>query len=227
MPDLAKKCIQSWKKFCPDYEIKEWNEDNFDINSNQYVKEAYKAKKWAFVTDYVRLWALVNFGGVYMDTDVEVINSIDVFLNEKAFSGFEKENYIPTGIMACEKDFLLFKEFLDEYENRSFINEDGTYDLTTNVVTITNYCVKYGLILNNTKQTINDFTLYPKDYFCPKNYETGKITCTSNTYVIHHFSASWIPLKMKIITIIIRFLGPDIMSWLSKQKRKIMKIMGK
>lgn len=79
LPDLAKKCIQSWKKFCPDYEIKEWNEDNFDINSNQYVKEAYKAKKWAFVTDYVRLWALVNFGGVYMDTDVEVINSIDVF----------------------------------------------------------------------------------------------------------------------------------------------------
>lgn len=223
MPDLGKKCIESWKKFCPDYEIKEWNEDNFDINSNQYVKEAYEAKKWAFVADYVRLWALVNNGGVYMDTDVEVINSIDVFLNEKAFSGFEKKDSIPTGIMACEKDFLLFKELLNEYENRAFIKDDGTYDLTTNVIAITNYCINYGLILNNEKQTINGFTLYPNDYFCPKNYETGKIKCTSNTYTIHHFSGSWLPLKTKVITAIIRFLGPDIMSFLSKQKRKIKK----
>ena len=104
LPKLAKKCLASWKKYCPDYQIKCWNESNFDVNSNQYVKEAYENKKYAFVTDYVRLYALYNFGGVYMDTDVEVIKNIDDFLNCKGFSSFESTNLVPTGILASEKE---------------------------------------------------------------------------------------------------------------------------
>ena len=192
LPELALKCIESWKKYCPDYEIIEWNEKNFDLTSNTYVKEAYEAKKWAFITDYVRLYAMVNYGGIYMDTDVEVIKPLDQFLVHEAFSGFEDPKNIPTGIMACEKDFTLFKELLSYYDNRHFIKEDGSYDMTTNVVTITNMCLEHGLVLNNQLQTVRGFTLYPNDVFCPKSHETGEINLTENTHTIHHFSGSWI-----------------------------------
>ena len=197
LPELAIKCIESWKKYCPDYEIIEWNEKNFDLNCNKYVKEAYEAKKWAFITDYVRLYAMVTQGGIYMDTDVEVLKNLDIFLNNKAFSGFEKENAIPTGIMAFVKDFPLFKEILYNYKKKSFIKENGEMDLTTNVTTITNICLTHGLKLNNQEQTIDDFTLYPKEIFCPKNYETGKIEYTEKTVTIHHFSGSWHTEKEK------------------------------
>lgn len=197
LPELAVRCINSWKNKCPDYKIIEWNEDNFDLSINPYVAEAYREKQWAFVTDYVRLYVLVNFGGIYMDTDVEVLNSLDKFLNEKAFSGFENEKSIPTGIMASEKNFELFKELLLQYEERHFIRKDGSYDKTTNVYAITKYCLTKGLILNNKKQTIDGFTVYSKDYFCPKDYQTGEILLTNNSYTIHHFSGSWNSPKEK------------------------------
>lgn len=191
MGELEKKCINSWKKFCPDYKIKVWNEDNFDINSNDYVKEAYETKKWAFVTDYVRLYALYTEGGIYMDTDVEVLHNLDEYLCYDAFSGFENYDAIPTGIMAGVKGFKLYKDLLDRYNNRHFVKEDGKMDYTTNVTEITNYCLDKGLQLNNTFQTIEGFTLFPKDYFCPKSYMTGQIECTDNTVTIHHFKGSW------------------------------------
>ena len=213
LPDNAKKCIESWKKYCPDYEIVEWNEQNFDINSNQYVKEAYESKKYAFVTDYVRLYAMCNWGGIYMDTDVEVIRSLDEFLNNKAFSGFESYNSVPTGIMASEKDFPLFKELLSYYENRYFINEDGTLDTTTNTVTITNMCKKYGLILNNKYQVLEGFALYPSDYFCPLENETGIVRKTDNTATIHWFAKSWVPNNhskmLKFTRILHRIFGTE------------------
>ena len=199
LPELAVKCIESWKKYCPDYEIIEWNERNFDLSCNKYVKEAFECKKWAFITDYVRLYAMVNQGGIYMDTDVEVLKNLDIFLKNKAFSGFERKDAIPTGIMASEQDFPLFKKLLDDYNERSFVKKDGEMDLTTNVTTITNICLNHGLILNNQKQTIDDFTLYSKEVFCPKSYETGKIECTENTYTIHHFAGSWHTEKEKKI----------------------------
>ena len=108
LPEDAKRCIDTWKKYCPDYEIKEWNESNFDVAQNDYIKEAYEAKKWAFVSDYARLKVLVEYGGIYMDTDVEVLKPLDRFLSERAFSGFEDADAIPAGIMACEKGFELF-----------------------------------------------------------------------------------------------------------------------
>lgn len=193
-PDLAKKCIESWKKYCSDYEFKEWNEENFDINSNEYVKQAYESRKFAFVTDYVRLYALYNEGGVYMDTDVEVLKPIDEFLKHKAFSSFENNNMIPTGLMAAEKGNEWIKDLLDEYNDLKFIDEDGNMDLTTNVTRITNLTKeKYGLKLESSFQDLKDgiVTMYPYDYFCPKDWTTGEINLTDNSYTIHHFSGSW------------------------------------
>ena len=191
LPKLALKCIASWKKFCPDYEIREWNEDNFDVTKNQYCQEAYKAKKWAFVSDYVRLYVLNSFGGIYMDSDVEVIRNLDIFLTEDGFSGFESENAAVTGIMGAKRGNCFVNELLHEYDVLHFSKPDGTFEITTNTVRITQAMLGHGLRLNNSKQTVQDFTIYPKDYFCPMNYRTGTYCITENTYTIHHFAASW------------------------------------
>ena len=197
-PNLARKCIKSWEKYCPDYEIIEWSEDNFDIASAPlYVRQAYEAKKWAFVTDYVRLWAMVNFGGIYMDTDVEVIKPLDKFLIHQAFSGFEDDIHIPTGIMACEKGFPLFIEFLRYYDNAFFFDENGIVTYLTNVIIMTKICSAKGLIQNNTLQEIEGFVLYPKDYFCPISYDNSVLIKTKNTVTIHWFAGSWYDAEMK------------------------------
>jgi len=213
MPDSAIKCINSWKKYCKDYELVLWDEDSFDINSNQYVKEAYENRKFAFVTDYVRLYALYTQGGVYMDTDVEVIKSLDAYLENKAFSGFESDSSVPTGIMASEKALPIFKELLDYYTDRHFIDEAGNMDLTTNVTTITNILKKHGLECNNSYQVVADFTLYPNDYFCPIDVHTKVKKLTANTTTIHWFSGSWVPkkqkLKIKLHNIIQKIIGKN------------------
>ncbi len=192
LPELAQKCIESWKKYCPDYEIIEWNEANFDVRCNQYCSEAYDAKKWAFVSDVARLYALVTEGGIYMDTDVEVTKPLDEFLELEAFSGFESYDRILTGIMAATKGQKMFTELLEDYEGDSFFNEDGTPNLSTNVERITKNCLKHGLVLNNTKQTVNGFTLFPNDYFCPKDCVTKALNITENTHTIHYFDGSWL-----------------------------------
>lgn len=191
LPELERKCFDSWKKFCPDYEIIRWDENNFNLNYNSYVREAYDAKKYAFVSDVVRLYALVNYGGIYMDTDVEVIKPLDDLLCYEAFSGFESEKNVSTGLMASIKGQPFFLELLHEYDNAHFINSDGSYDITTNVARIRSACQKHGLLLNNTLQTINGLTLFPTEYFCPKRPSDGKTVITDNTYAIHHYSASW------------------------------------
>lgn len=197
-PELAIKCINSWKEKLPDYKLVEWNEENFDINCNKYVKEAYENKKYAFVTDYVRLYVLYNYGGIYMDTDVEVLKSLDEFLIHHAFSGFENNNSIPTGIMAAEKGNKWIKLLLDEYDNLSFVKDDGTLDTTTNVIRITNNTQKnYNIKLDDTYQDLKDVVFYPHEYFCPKDWVTGNIYLTDKTYVIHHFNASWHTPKEK------------------------------
>jgi hypothetical protein len=220
-PEDFKKYLISWKKNCSDYELIEWNEDTFDITSNKYVQDAYEHKKWAFITDYVRLWALYNYGGVYMDTDVEVLKPIDEFLKNKAFSGFENPRAVPTGIMASEKGHSVIKELLDEYDNRHFINVDGSLNLHTNVEYITDYFVYHGLKLNNKYQIINEFALYPKEYFCPKNSRTLKIELTDNTYTIHHFAGSWTSDSIRLRAKIKKILGPNLMGIVIKIMDKI------
>lgn len=197
-PKLAEKCIKSWKKYCPRYEIIEWNEDNFDIFSAPvYVQQAYEAKKWAFVTDYVRLWAMTKFGGIYMDTDVELIKPLDKFLSHKAFSGFEDGVNIPTGIMASEKEFPLFEEFLHYYDNASFKNADGSLDCKTNVAIMTESCLSHGLVQNNQYQVIEEFAIYPREVFCPYDCATGRIAKAKETVAIHWFAASWLTEKQR------------------------------
>lgn len=221
-PALAKKCIASWKRTCPDYEIREWNEDNFDVNVNRYVKESYEAKKYAFVTDYVRLYAIYTCGGVYMDTDVETLTNFDSFLHHNAFSGFETDGNVPTGMMAAEKGSLWAKNLLDAYDVRAFILPDGTFDMTTNTTVITNYMVNKGLLLNNQYQDFpNLCTMYPSDYFCPKDHRTGLIHLTKNTVCIHHFSGSWLKhsflgdLRHKSKMFFAKLLGAKITTLLS------------
>lgn len=199
MPKLANKCIRSWKIHCPEYTIKEWNEDNFDLDMYPYVREAYDRRKYAFVTDVVRLYALYHEGGIYMDTDVEVLKPLDQFLNHTAFSGFEDDENVPTGIMASEKEGTWAKENLDYYMGRHFIKEDGSYDNTTNVVTITNYMLKRGLHRNNTFQDFpNLITIYPKDFFCPLSWKGKEGIITDNTITIHHFAGSWLPSHLRL-----------------------------
>lgn len=192
--ELMNKCINSWRKYLPDYEIVEWNEDNFDINSNMYLKEAYENKKYAFASDYIRLFVLYNYGGIYMDTDVEVLKPLDELLQFPAFSGFESDKNIPTGIMASEKHGKWIKALLDEYNDIHFIKENGEFDLTTNVIRITNKTKEiYDFKQNAQYQDLKDVVFFPADYFCPKNCVTGIIELTDNSYTIHHFNGSWLP----------------------------------
>lgn len=199
LPKMALRCIESWKKYCPDYEIIEWNEKNFDVDCCAYVKEAYAAKKWAFVSDYARLYVLVKYGGIYMDTDVELVKSLDKYLVFEAFSGFESTGQIPTGIMAAKQGQEFFIELLKEYDDIHFLKDDGTLDLTTNVQRITRTCLKNGLALNNTKQTVKGFTFFPMDYFCPKDAVTRELKKTNNTVAIHHFDGSWMDNDRKFV----------------------------
>jgi len=198
LPESALRCISSWKKHLPDYQLKEWNEDNFNINSNLYVKQAYENRKFAFVTDYVRLLAIYTEGGIYMDTDVEVLKSLDEFLLHPAFSGFESDKNVPTGIMAAEKGSLWAKELLSDYDQRTFLRDDGSLDMTTNTKTITDYMLSKNLILNDQYQEIKGLVaMYPHDYFCPKDHRTGIIKLTPRSVCIHHFAMSWIDPKQK------------------------------
>jgi len=193
LPADARNCIDSWKRILPEYDIKEWNEGNFDLDMYPYVREAYDNRKFAFVTDVVRLYALYTEGGIYMDTDVEVLKPLDRFLHHIAFSGFEDEKDVPTGIMASERGSLWAKENLDYYKGRHFVTDDGKLDMTSNVVTITNYMLEKGLKQNNEFQDFpNLIAIYPKDFFCPKSHKTGNIHITPNTYTIHHFAGSWV-----------------------------------
>ncbi len=191
-PELAEKCIRSWKKFCPDYKILEWNEDNFDVSSApKYVQQAYEQRRWAFVSDFVRLKALTEMGGVYMDTDVEVIKPLDPYLHHQAFAGFEHPERVQTGLLACEKDFPLFQEFMAYYDTASFLQEDGTPDVTTNVEVLTRLCRERGMVCNDAYQEVAGLSIYPREIFCPVYYDTKKLKKTRKTVTIHWFSGSW------------------------------------
>ena len=201
LPELAIKCIESWKKYCPDYEIIEWNESNFDIGSYRYAKEAYDAKKWAFVSDYARFDIIYNCGGVYFDTDVELIKPIDDILKKGAFMGCERNGKadgtqtiaVNPGLgIAAPAGLDIYKKILEEYKSFSFVNPDGTLNTTTVVKYTTDILTEYGLMNGNTIQNIAGIYIYPEEYFCPISYETGKMTITENTRSIHHFSQSWI-----------------------------------
>lgn len=192
LPNLASRCIESWKRILPDYEIKCWSEENYDIeNSVPYLQEAYSTKKFAFVSDYVRLYALYNEGGIYMDTDVEVINDFSKLLGENTVLGYEDDKNLTTAFIAVPPKAIWVKELLDLYEKRSFIKEDGLLDLTTNVIFISNYLKEKGLILNGKYLKKDDIEIYPSEYFSPRSWDKGKYHITDNTYTVHYFAGTW------------------------------------
>lgn len=201
-PALFERCLKSWKKYCPDYEIKEWNEKTFDISCNTYVKEAYKAKKWAFVTDYARLWIVFNYGGIYLDTDVELVCSMDDLLDNHAFLGFEDENKIATGLgFGAEKGNTIIGTMLHDYENIHFIKADGTYDLMTCPIRNTKAIAHLlpNIILNGAICEIEGATIYPTEYFCPLSPDGATMNKTKNTHSIHWYSATWLSDDEKIV----------------------------
>ena len=199
MPEIALKCLASWHKYMPDYQYKLWNEDNFDVNSVSYVKEAYECGKYAFVTDYVRLFALYTEGGIYMDTDVEVLKPYDDLLTLPAFTGYEGSKYLPpvTGTMASEAGGAWVKEQLSAYDGIHFIREDGSMDLTTNTSRISSVMKKGGFIQDGKKQVYKDMHVFPVDYFCPR-LTTGEYRRTANTYCESKNNASsWAGMTLK------------------------------
>lgn len=208
LPVSAKKCIDSWKKYFPDYEIIQWNENNYDIKKNTYIKEAYEAKKYAFVSDYARFDVLYQQGGIYFDTDVEVIKSFDDILKIGSYMGCEVDgNYdknrisilVAPGLgMAAPKGLKLYKEILDYYDKQQFFNSIGKVNTTTVVRRITDILLKKGLKNISEIQEIEGITIYPKTYFNPRNNNTGVLEKTDKTYSIHWYSQSWVSSKERL-----------------------------
>lgn len=211
-PEIVKKCINSWKDKLKDYEIKEWNEDSFDINTNEFIRQAYQAKKYAFVSDYVRVYALYNYGGIYLDTDVEVFQSFDKYLNNDSFWGFEAGNFIATSTIGSAKGNKLIKRFLDSYEGKSFINKDGSFNVTTNVKIVSSIFEELGVELNGRYTCIKDIgAVYPVEYFSPYDYRYYENLKNINTVCIHYYYKSWLPFtqrsKQRLKRILIKFIG--------------------
>lgn len=217
LPKSALKCIDSWRKFFPDYEIKEWNEDNFDVNIIKYTQDAYNAKKYAFVSDYARIWILYNYGGVYFDTDVEVISPMIDIIEKGPFMGFEINNSTENKIavnpglgIGSPSRLELYKDILDVYSNLNFwngskINLYAIVRITTDILTIN------GLKNVDGAQTVNGITIYPSDFFNPLDSLTGRLNKTANTRTIHWYDNSWSSpvsrLKTKIGKLIRRILS--------------------
>ena len=199
LPKSAIKCIESWKKFFPGYEIREWNEDNFDVNQIPYTAQAYEAGKYAFVSDYARFKILYEYGGLYFDTDVEVIKPFEDILEKGPFMGFEiNSSDISFGMVApglglgVNSSNDIYYKIINLYKSLSFLNENGTYNLKTVVEYTTNILIKEGLNRINGIQNVKGIYLYPVEYFNPFEDATGKIYKTKNTHSIHWYSKSWI-----------------------------------
>ncbi len=216
-PALAKKCIASWHKYCPDYEIIEWNEDNFDIQANAYTFMCYNEKRYAFLSDYVRLLVIKEHGGVYFDTDVELLKNIDEFLKNDAFFGFETKEYVNTGIgFGSVKNGEAISAMVKEYD---FLldGESGTVGCP---LLNTKALLKAGLVLNGEKQCVEDAVVYPSEYFNPYESTTGRLNKTQNTVSIHWYSAAWMTksqrLKSKITKPLHRLFGVNFFSKFKK-----------
>lgn len=212
-PDSVKKCIDSWEKNLHGYKFIEWNEKNYDYNKKAYTKQAYEKKKYAFVSDVARIEALEKFGGIYLDTDVEVLKSFDDILNKgDCILGFEEENYIATSFIASIPRHNLINQFTEIYNSIEFLDKYGKIIPGTNVAKLTNMLEGLGLKRNNKKQyLIDDIVVYPKEYFSPYDYANCYYNITEKTYCIHHFYVSWMPwrvhLKKLIKKIVVRLIG--------------------
>lgn len=206
LPESAIKCISSWRKFFPNYEIKEWNEENFDVNIIPYTAEAYQAKKYAFVSDYARFWILYNHGGLYFDTDVEVIRPLDDIVERGPYMGCENNGSVSESIavapglgLGVECGHEIYKELLDYYASLHYLSSDGRIQENQTIVNHTTMLlVKKGLKNSSEIQCVSGIYVYPKEYFCPKDYNTGKLSLTGKSVAIHHYGATWRPWEQQV-----------------------------
>ncbi|MCR0182866.1 hypothetical protein MKC97_08145 [[Clostridium] innocuum] len=228
-PDYVIKCIESWKEILPEYEIIEWNEDNFDIGYCVFSREAYEMKKYAFVSDITRLYALFHYGGIYLDTDVEVIKSFnDILENRSCILGYEIGDKIATSFIAAEKNNEMIGKFLKIYNEKKFISENNEQNIIPNVNYLTNLLLDRGLKLNGQYQELsNGIVVYPSTYFSPFDYINCVDDSNEQTYCIHHFAVSWLNksalMKRKIKRIIVKFIGRNNLIKLRKIKNRIVK----
>lgn len=200
LPESALKCIESWRKFFPDYEIIEWNEDNFNVNSIPYTAQAYEAQKYAFVSDYARFKILYEHGGLYFDTDVEIIHPMDDIIASGPFMGFEIDpdgkdycGIVNPGLgLGATNKMELYSDILKAYKDFGFLNEDGSQNLKTVCLYTTEILQTKGLSTAKEIQHLDDLTIYPKEYFNPFNDLTGKLDKTRNTKSIHWYSKTWV-----------------------------------
>ena len=222
MPQLVRDCLASWHKFMPDWKYKLWNEDNFDVCSIPYTKEAYEAKKFAFVSDYVRLWALCNEGGLYMDVDFEVFKPFDDLMSWDAFAGYEGSKHSPLmmGVVASRANGDWVKEQLGYYQGRHFLLPDGSLDLTTNVQFITAKMREQGFVQNGKEQDYQDLHVFPVEYFCPRQ-TTGEYFHTENTYCEHLGLGSWAEQGDGWKASLGKAIGAKNMTFMIKMKRKL------
>ena len=229
LPELAQKCIASWKKYLPDYEIKEWNEDNFDVNIIPYTAEAYKAKKYAFVSDYARFWILYRYGGIYFDTDVEVIRPIDDIISKGNFMGCETDasrdgsdaaSVAPGLGLGVNPGLELVKKMLDYYEGKHFVHEAVMKNQITVVHIATQVLRDNGLRNEPGIQQVGDVWIYPSEYFCPINVTTGRIHVEKNTRTIHHYAGTWVDKKFSMKELVKRMIPEKLLLSLFAMKAK-------
>ena len=217
-PELAKKCIASWQKFCPDFEIREWNEDNCDYLAMPFMAVAYAAKKYAFVSDVMRLVVLERYGGVYFDTDVEVLRDISPLLDDDGFIGFENEHFVNSGQgMAAAAHQPVVQAMIEEYRRLRFTDADGKAAPVGCPHLNTDVMERFGLVRSGQEQLVAGIHVYPADYFNPLDSVTGKLTKTKNTYSIHWYSMSWLPkhirLRSKFVKLCKRIFGRNVFKW--------------
>lgn len=194
MPEILLKCLESWKKFLPDYEIILWNEDNYDVEKIPFTREAYYHRKFAFVSDYSRFDILEQQGGIYLDTDVELLRSLDPFLRHSAFTGFEKEDLLNPGlILGAVPGHPVISWMKEHYEREPGF--DPAKNMITVVYIMTEYLKKHGLVPNNTLQEIEGLTVYPTEYFAPLSFQNNTLKITPNTVSIHHYAGTWLSPK--------------------------------
>ena len=196
-PKLAEKCIASWKKYCPEYEIIEWNEDNFEVKKYPYAQYCLDKQKYAFLSDFARLIIIRDYGGLYFDTDVELIKRPDELLKNEAFFGFENDEHVASGLgFGAEKEHIVIQKMVDEYKGLE--TENGSFELKGCPILNTAALVKLGLKQNGSEQVIEGAHIFPMDFFNPYDDPTGRLNITDNTYSIHWYAKSWMS-KRKII----------------------------
>ncbi|WP_010522219.1 glycosyltransferase family 32 protein [Aquimarina agarivorans] len=219
-PPLIKKCMDTWKEKLPDYEFIHWDTNRFKLEDNIWVKQAFESKKYAFAADFIRLYAVYHYGGIYLDTDIEVVKNFDNLLDRPYFIGAEGEGVIEAGVFGAEKNADWLKECLNYYKGREFIKQDGSFDTLTLPRIMMSQIAKVRTFEQTIPEkiqpaqqheNISKIYMFPEDYFCAKNHGTGVIEKTENTYSVHHFAMSWMPKKR---------------TFLPNVKRKLMSIFG-